>query len=124
MDKELITHLRVKSASFKICQLSFCQHSRDVEMGSAESASDRKTQADYNCLKLKLEVESAMFLSHQLAMQEWEHQTASARADRLQQIDNVVETTTKEYCDLRFPVLQLTERDEARETRSRIVVST
>ena len=108
----MVTHLRVKSPSFKICQLSFCQNSQDVDVVSEASASDKKNQADFNCLKLKLEVETSWFQSHRLALQEWEHASANARAERLQKIDNVVETLTKEYCDLRFPVLLVPQPDE------------
>lgn len=113
LDKELATHLRLKSTSFKVNLLSFCQSSRDVEMMSAEKAVDKKTQADLACLKFKLEAESALFESHRLATREWEHASASARVQRLAQLDDLVQSATNEYIDLRFPIVLVQDKDEA-----------
>lgn len=82
-------------------------------MMAAEQVSDRKTQADFMCMKFKLDAECSLFQSHQLALKEWEHTTASSRAERLQQLDDLVETTTKDHCDVRFPMLLVEEKDEA-----------
>lgn len=113
LDKELGTHLRLKNPAFKVNLLSFCQTSRDTDSMTAEQAVDKKTQAEYQCLKFKLQAESTMFQAHILALAEWERATSSSRAERLQKIDELVETTTAEYCDLRFPMLQLSEKDQA-----------
>lgn len=113
LDKELGTHLRLKNHAFKVNLLSFCQAGRDVDMMTAEQASDKKSQAEFQCLKFKLQAECTMFQAHQLALAEWERTTTSSRTERLEKIDQLVETTTTEHCDLRFPMLQLMEKDEA-----------
>ena len=74
---------------------------------------DRKTQADLVCLKFKLAAETALFESHQLATQEWEHASQNARATRLEQLDKLVQESTNSYADLRFPTLLVGEKDEA-----------
>jgi len=117
LDKELGQHLRLKSTSFKINMLSICQSSRETEMMSTEKAVERKTQADFACLRYKLEAEVALFENHRLATLEWEHHTAHARAERLLHRDNLVECATNEYANLRFPMVKVADKDEATSTQ-------
>ena len=56
----------LEEPAFKVNLLSFCQAGRDVDMMTAEQASDKKSQAEFQCLKFKLQAECTMFQAHQL----------------------------------------------------------
>lgn len=116
LDRELKTHLVLKRANFKVNHLSFCQVGKHVDhlsVGMTADMDDKKAQADFACMKLKLDVEQTLFKRHRLAVQEWEQTTANARAERLEAIDRLVEGATKEYCELRCDSILLEGKDEA-----------
>jgi hypothetical protein len=116
LDKELGTHLRLKRPDFKLAQLSFCQSARDLDgLGwtSETEMDEKKIQAELACLKLKLNVEQALFQQHVAQVQEWESSSANARLVHLETIDKLVEDATMLYCDARFPCVHLSEKDEA-----------
>jgi len=97
--------------------LSVCQTGRQTEMMSTEKVVERKTQADFACLRFKLAAETALFESHRLATQEWEHHTAHSRAQRLLHKDSLVEDASRKYGDVRFPMVVVPDKDEAATTR-------